>query len=59
MTAFWFLAIVSMFNAIAHMALSLLVGGYFPGLISSPLVGVLGTLLARRLHRASSKDGHG
>lgn len=31
--------------------LSLIGGGYFPGLVTSPLVGVLGVLLARRLYR--------
>lgn len=45
----WFFAIGGMANGIAHPALAVAVGGYFPGLISSPVVGVLGVLLWRRL----------
>jgi hypothetical protein len=41
----WFFAIASMANGISHPALSLMVHGYFPGLITSPVVGVLGVLL--------------
>lgn len=54
--AFYFLALASAVNAIAHPVLSLLVGGYFPGLISSPFVGVLGIILLRKLTKASSND---
>ncbi len=54
MTIFWFLAIASTINGIAHPALSFLVGGYFPGLITSPFVGVLGILIVRRLYKASN-----
>lgn len=53
-TTFWFLAIASVVNGIAHPALSFVVGGYFPGLVSSPFVGVLGILIIRRLYHASS-----
>jgi len=35
---------------VAHPALSVFTQGYFPGLVTSPLVGVLGVLLLRRLH---------
>ncbi len=52
-TTFWFLALASVVNAFAHPALSILVGGYFPGLISSPGVGILGFVLIRKLHHAS------
>lgn len=45
----WFLAIACVLNAVAHPLFSLSTGGYFPGLISSPLVGVAGILLLRRL----------
>lgn len=41
----WFLAIASMTNGIAHPLLSLDVAGYFPGLWSSPFVGMLGAML--------------
>ena len=45
----WFFAIASIANGIGHPALAAAVRGYFPGLITSPLVGVLGLLLWRRL----------
>jgi hypothetical protein len=45
----WFFAIASIANGIAHPALALAVRGYFPGLITSPVVGVLGVLLWLRL----------
>ena len=55
-TTFWFLALASTVNAFAHPTISILVVGYFPGLISSPFVGVLGILLIRQLNRASNND---
>ncbi|MDH4351573.1 MAG: HXXEE domain-containing protein [Gemmatimonadota bacterium] len=45
----WFLGIACIVNGIAHPALALLAGGYFPGLVTSPIMGVLGVLLVRRL----------
>ena len=51
---FWFLAIASAMNCIAHPLLALLTGGYFPGLITSPLAGVIGFILLNRLRLASS-----
>jgi hypothetical protein len=45
----WFFALASMANGIAHPALALAVRGYFPGLITSPVVGALGVLLWLRL----------
>ena len=45
----WFFAIASIANGIAHPALALVARGYFPGLITSPLVGVLGVLLWLKL----------
>lgn len=47
----WFLSIASTINLIAHPLLSLAVGGYFPGLYSSPLVGILGITLAKTLFK--------
>jgi len=38
--AAWFLAIAGMMNGIAHPLMSLATGGYFPGLISSPFIGL-------------------
>lgn len=46
----WFLGIASLANGIAHPILSLGAGGYFPGLITSPFVGLAGVLLLRNLH---------
>ena len=45
----WFLGVACILNGIAHPALSALSGGYFPGLLTSPAVGVLGVLLLRSL----------
>jgi len=45
----WFFAIGAMVNGIAHPILALVAHGYFPGLITSPIVGVLGVLLWLRL----------
>ncbi len=45
----WFFAIAAIANGIAHPLLALVARGYFPGLISSPVLGVLGVLLWRRL----------
>jgi protein-S-isoprenylcysteine O-methyltransferase Ste14 len=45
----WFLAIVAIGNGVAHPLLALRAGGYFPGLVTSPLLAVGGILLWRRL----------
>jgi hypothetical protein len=45
----WFLGIGCAMNGVAHPALSILAGGYFPGLLTSPVVGILGVILLRRL----------
>lgn len=47
--ALWFLGIAGVANGVAHPALSLRVGGYFPGLVSSWLVGGVALILLRRL----------
>jgi len=49
LAALWFLAIAGFVNGLAHPVLSARVGGYFPGLITSPFLGVVGLLLLRRL----------
>src|SRR6266481_5161641 len=41
----WFFAIEAVVNGIAHPVLALVAQGYLPGLITSPVVGVLGVLL--------------
>lgn len=53
----WFLGIACVVNGIAHPALALRTGGYFPGLITSPLVGVAGILLVRQLAKVSVLHG--
>jgi hypothetical protein len=45
----WFFAIAAMANGTAHPLLAVVAKGYFPGLITSPVLGVLGVLLWRRL----------
>jgi hypothetical protein len=45
----WFLAIGCTANGIAHPLLSMRTGGYFPGLVTSLVVGVIGVVLLRRL----------
>lgn len=45
----WFFAIAAIANGIAHPLLAILARGYFPGLLSSPALGVVGVLLWRRL----------
>jgi hypothetical protein len=50
----WFLAISSMGNALWHPAISLIIGGYFPGTVTAPFLGIAGYLLARALIGQSS-----
>jgi hypothetical protein len=45
----WFFAIAAIANGIAHPMLAVVARGYFPGLITSPMIGVLGVLLWLRL----------
>lgn len=50
----WFLALAGVVNGVAHPLLALRVGGYFPGLSTSPLVFVAGLLLVQELRRATT-----
>lgn len=52
--AAWFLAIAGLLNGVAHPLMAAAVGGYFPGLITSPFIGVAGVLLWQRLQRATA-----
>jgi len=45
----WFLVIGMMLNGIVHPLLALASGGYFPGLVTSPVTGVLGFVLCPKL----------
>lgn len=51
--AAWFLALAGMLNGIAHPLLAVATGGYFPGLLTSPFIGLAGLLLFRRMTMAS------
>jgi hypothetical protein len=53
--AAWFLAIAAMVNAIAHPLLAVAAGGYFPGLVSSPVIGAAGVSLWLKLRAATGK----
>ena len=52
----WFLALGMMLNLIAHPVLAMRAGGYFPGLLTSPLVGLLGIFLILELLRGTSSE---
>ena len=45
----WFLSLGCVANGLAHPLFSAFVGGYFPGLLTAPVVAVLGLVLLRRL----------
>jgi hypothetical protein len=47
--AVWFFALAGMANGVAHPLLAIRADGYFPGLITAPLVGVVGFCLFVRL----------
>ena len=49
----WFLGLGCVANGIAHPLFSLRTGGYFPGLVTSPVVGIVGVFLLRRLSRVT------
>src|SRR5262249_18487107 len=53
----WFFAIAAIVNGIAHPMLALVARGYFPGLISSPVLGVTGVLLWQRLLALTRPSG--
>jgi hypothetical protein len=55
--ALWFLSLALLANGVAHPALSLAVGGYFPGLATSPFAGIAGLMLLRRLVQGSEPRG--
>ena len=52
----WFLAIAMIVNGIAHPLLAVDAGGYFPGLISAPVLGIAGAALWKRLLSLTSRD---
>jgi hypothetical protein len=50
----WFLAIGMVVNGVAHPLLAVANRGYFPGLITSPVVGVVGALFGLRLWQVTA-----
>jgi hypothetical protein len=54
--AAWFLAIAGMFNGIAHPLMAIAAGGYFPGLLSSPLIAGASVWLWLRLLEATRPE---
>ena len=51
----WFLAMAGMLNGVAHPLMALASGGYFPGLVTSPVIGLAGVVLWQRLQSATSE----
>ncbi len=51
----WFLALASAVNGVAHPAMSMVAGGYFPGLFTSPIAGLFGIILTRTLYTSSKR----
>ena len=45
----WFLGIAGVVNGVGHPLLAARTGGYFPGLVTAPFVGVAGLLLLRAM----------
>lgn len=52
----WFLALACAVNGVAHPLLALAAGGYFPGLWTSPIAGIMGAVLLPRLARFTDPD---
>ncbi len=53
--AAWFLSIAAILNGVAHPMMAISSGGYFPGLVTSPLIGIAGVILWQRLQKATSE----
>ena len=53
--AAWFLAIAGMLNGVLHPAVAMGIGGYFPGLVSSPVIAVASVWLWIRLRQATAE----
>ena len=57
--AAWFLAIAGVLNGVGHPAFAIAVGGYFPGLFTSPLIALAAAWLAVCLLSASERPAAG
>jgi hypothetical protein len=53
----WFLALAGVLNGVAHPSFAVLVGGYFPGLATSPFIAAAAGWLATRLLAATGRTG--
>jgi len=53
----WFLGFAELLNLSLHPLAALIVGGYFPGLITGPVAGVFGVLTLRELLRVTELPG--
>jgi len=53
----WFFAMAMIVNGIAHPLLAVRAGGYFPGLITAPIVGIAGVALWMRLIALTQRAG--
>ena len=52
----WFLGFAELLNLFLHPYLALRTGGYYPGVVTAPLVGVLGIMTIRELARVTAKE---
>jgi hypothetical protein len=52
----WFLGLCEVLNLFLHPYLALRVGGYYSGVVTAPLVGILGILTLRELARVTARD---
>lgn len=53
----WFLGLAALLNMAAHPLLALQAGAYFPGLLTSPLVGLAGIALLREMSIVTARRG--
>jgi hypothetical protein len=52
--AAWFLAIAGMLSGVGQPLIAISSGGYFPGLVTAPFIGLAGIWLWRRLYSATA-----
>lgn len=52
----WFLGFAELLNLFLHPYLALRTGGYYSGVVTAPLVGVLGIMTIRELARVIAED---
>ena len=51
----WFFGLAMCLNGIAHPLLSVWQSGYFPGLVTSPVVGIMGFMITRNLSQSTER----